>query len=69
MKTKDTAAPSPPGRRSDGNRSALDVATRGEIRQRAYEIFRSRHGAPGNPVLDWLQAEQEIRAARKRAAR
>jgi hypothetical protein len=30
------------------------------VRARAYEIFLSRRGAPGDPVSDWLQAEREI---------
>jgi len=33
-----------------------------EIRQRAYEIYLRRNGAPGNAVVDWLQAESELRA-------
>jgi hypothetical protein len=36
--------------------------TEDEIRQRAHEIYLSRNGAPGNPVVDWLQAEIELRA-------
>lgn len=32
-----------------------------EIRQRAHEIYLSRNGAPGDAVLDWLQAETELR--------
>jgi len=31
-----------------------------QIRQRAYEIYDSRHGAPGDEVADWLQAEREL---------
>ena len=31
-----------------------------QIRQRAYEIYDSRHGAPGDEVGDWLQAEREL---------
>ena len=31
------------------------------IRRRAYEIFLSRGGPPGDPVADWLQAERELR--------
>jgi hypothetical protein len=42
--------------------------TESEIRQRAYEIYRSRGDTPGNAELDWLQAETELRA-RKAAAR
>ena len=36
--------------------------TEAEIRQRAHEIYLSRNGAPGNEVVDWLQAETELRA-------
>lgn len=32
------------------------------IRKRAYEIYLNRKGTPGDPTLDWLQAEQEIKA-------
>lgn len=30
------------------------------IRERAHEIWLARDGAPGNPTLDWLQAEMEL---------
>jgi hypothetical protein len=36
--------------------------TEAQIRQRAYEIYLSRDGAPGNPEWDWQQAELELRA-------
>lgn len=32
-----------------------------EIRQRAYEIYQARGGAPGRELEDWLQAERELR--------
>lgn len=35
-----------------------------EIERRAYEIYLSRNGAPGDPVADWLQAEGELRDAK-----
>jgi hypothetical protein len=34
------------------------------IRRRAYEIYESRGGSPGNELDDWYAAEQEIRGAR-----
>ena len=37
------------------------------VRQRAYEIFQARKGAPGNQVSDWTQAEQELSGARQDA--
>lgn len=30
------------------------------IRARAHEIWLAREGAPGNPTLDWLEAEMEL---------
>jgi Protein of unknown function (DUF2934) len=30
------------------------------IRQRAYQIFLERRGAPGNPHEDWARAEREV---------
>ncbi len=36
--------------------------TEAEIRQRAHAIYLSRNGAPGNELVDWLQAEAELRA-------
>jgi hypothetical protein len=35
----------------------LDAA----IRQRAYQIYLERHGAPGNPQEDWARAEREVK--------
>ena len=35
-----------------------------KIRLRAYEIYVSRGGAPGDELQDWLKAEQELRANR-----
>jgi hypothetical protein len=34
-----------------------------QIRHRAYEIFlsRQREEVPGDPVSDWVRAEQELR--------
>jgi hypothetical protein len=34
-----------------------------QVRQRAYQIFlsRQREGVPGDPVSDWVRAEQELR--------
>ena len=32
-----------------------------QIRRRAYEIFLSRNGTPGDPMTDWVQAERELR--------
>ncbi len=37
------------------------------IRERAYQIFLSRGGAPGHALDDWLQAERELKGPGKRA--
>ena len=31
-----------------------------KIAEKAYEIFKSRGGTPGNDLDDWLQAEREL---------
>jgi hypothetical protein len=36
--------------------------THEQIRQRAYEIYVSRGGGPGDERQDWLQAERELRS-------
>jgi hypothetical protein len=33
-----------------------------EIRERAYEIYRTRNGGPGDEADDWLKAEAELGA-------
>jgi Protein of unknown function (DUF2934) len=33
-----------------------------QIRQRAFEIYLKRGQTPGDDLLDWLQAERELRA-------
>ncbi len=40
----------------------MNCPTEEEIRMRAYMIYLSRNGAPGDPVADWLQAERELNA-------
>lgn len=42
--------------------------TDSEIRMRAYEIYLSRNGAPGNAEVDWLQAEMELRTRNSTSA-
>ncbi|MBI2203476.1 MAG: DUF2934 domain-containing protein [Candidatus Rokubacteria bacterium] len=38
------------------------AADRDAIARRAYEIYRSRGGAEGSDVEDWLEAERQLRA-------
>jgi hypothetical protein len=55
-----------PSGRSAAQPASRDPATGAptleQIRQRAYEIYRARGGAPGDPEWDWRQAELELRA-------
>jgi hypothetical protein len=44
-------------------RTAIDP-THDQIAERAYHIYLRRHGWPGNPDHDWLQAIAELRAER-----
>lgn len=50
------------GRPEDQDSSPGRVQDEDRIRCRAYEISQARHGAPGDPVADWTQAERELRA-------
>jgi len=36
------------------------VPSRDRIRERAYELYESRGGEPGQNEQDWLRAEREI---------
>lgn len=52
-------------RKSNRTATAMLAAPSDEqIRARAYEIYLSRNGAPGDPGADWAQAERELREQR-----
>ena len=36
-----------------------------EIAERAFQIYLGRNGAPGDPMQDWVRAEQELSAKPK----
>jgi hypothetical protein len=38
-----------------------------EIAERAFQIYLERNGAPGDPMQDWVRAEQELSAKPKPA--
>jgi hypothetical protein len=40
-----------------------------KIEMRAYEIYLERHGAPGNPLEDWVRAEHEILQKTRKSAK
>jgi len=43
-------------------RRKLEHPDEDRIRQRAYEIHKTRGGGPGHELDDWLQAERELLA-------
>jgi hypothetical protein len=42
--------------------------TEDQIRQLAYRIYRARNGDAGDPIRDWLSAEEELRKAVRQTA-
>lgn len=40
------------------------TVTNEQIAARAYEIFLSRGGQPGDETSDWLQAEKELKSSK-----
>jgi hypothetical protein len=44
--------------------SARSTPSGDQIARRAYELYLSRGGQPGNPEQDWLQAERELMLSR-----
>lgn len=42
--------------------SVAQEPTAEQIRDRAYEIYLSRNGGPGDELQDWLDAERELRS-------
>lgn len=34
-----------------------------DIERRAYELYEERNGGAGSPLLDWIEAERELRLA------
>jgi hypothetical protein len=58
------APPAPPAFQEPGD--ADGAPTHAEITRRAYEIFVKRGGRPGDPMKDWLDAEAELKAERRK---
>lgn len=42
--------------------SVAQEPTAEQIRDRAYQIYLSRNGGPGDELQDWLDAERELRS-------
>lgn len=50
-------------------RKAAAKPTYDEIALRAYHIYLERGSTPGDPMQDWLQAEQELTQSPKKSGR
>ena len=48
--------------------AAKTAPTHDEIAARAYQIYQQRGYTPGDPMQDWLRAEQELTAAKPKKA-
>jgi hypothetical protein len=47
-------------------RATKKLPSHEEIAERAYHIYLSRAGAPGNPFEDWTRAEHELLEEKKK---
>ncbi len=56
--TRTRSARTKPQRKPEIAAQTPDIEAR--IQERAYHIFLSRDGVPGEPLSDWLQAEREL---------
>jgi len=62
------AAPPPPPASFQGAPGAEAMPAHDEIARRAYELFVKRGGRGGDPIKDWLDAEAQLKAERKKRA-
>jgi len=44
---------------------STSVPTLEQIRARAYQKYCARDGVPGDQIADWLEAERELRCAKR----
>jgi hypothetical protein len=51
--------------RTRSKTTSKKLSTHEQIELRAYEIYLERHGAPGDPLADWVRAEREVMAVAK----
>ena len=56
-------SPSAPDERKNKSKK---LSVQEQIALRAYEIYLERNGVPGDPMQDWIRAEQEIIASGKK---
>jgi len=61
-KTKQTSSPV---EKKTTKSKAKAKPSHDEIAEKAFQIYLERNGAPGDPMQDWIRAEQELTAAPK----
>ena len=62
---KSTQSPTPKAKKTAVKTPS--VPTQEQIAKRAYEIYLERGCTPGDPMQDWLRAEQELSAPAKKS--
>jgi hypothetical protein len=64
--------PSPGATGADTARESMTVAadapSHDKVAERAYQLYQSRGGEHGADLEDWLRAEEELRAHRRKAS-
>jgi hypothetical protein len=59
-KTATTKTATTARNRSVRKTRVLAAPTDDQIRERAFQIYLARNGAPGDPTSDWLEAERQL---------
>ena len=62
---KSTPSPAPKAKKAAVKTTSKPMHE--QIAQRAYEIYLERGCTPGDPLQDWLRAEQELAAPTKKS--
>jgi hypothetical protein len=68
MNTKEHAMRTPSNQTRSLRGAGPTAPTRADqIREKAYQLFLARNGAPGDATADWLEAEREIAGGQRPA--
>jgi hypothetical protein len=55
-------------KKNPSSRSPSPVLSNDEVAREAFRLYQARHGAPGDPVADWFEAERIVRSRQAPAA-
>jgi hypothetical protein len=56
-----------PAKKSSAPARSVPAVSHDEVSREAFRIYQARHGAPGDPVADWCEAERIVLARRSAA--